>query len=140
VWKEHYCLPVPTKEQQQYENERDLKILRDMWVLVGFGISIFLGGFAIWGFDRVACTQLRIARRKIGLPYGLLLEGHGWWHLMTGIGAYCYIVWGIWLRHVLNSNQEHYKLSWAHFYSLPEIVKTEPTSVRTEHVVGKKIR
>ena len=79
VWKEHYCLPVPTKEQQKYENERDLSILKNMWILVAFGVSIFLGAFAIWGLDRVACTQLRVARRKIGLPWGIFLEGHAWW-------------------------------------------------------------
>jgi hypothetical protein len=48
--------------------------------------------------------------------------------LMTGIGAYCYIVWGIWLRHVLNSNQDQYKISWPHLYTLPEIIRTEDTS------------
>jgi dihydroceramidase len=138
VLKQRYCLPVPTKEQQKYENERDIDILKDMWILVGWGVSIFLGGFVIWGFDRVACMQLRVTRREIGLPYGILLEGHGWWHVMTGIGAYCYIVWGIWLRHVLNSNQEQYKLSWPHLYSLPEIVKTESTSREPGNGPSKK--
>ena len=44
---------------------------------------------------------------------------------MTGVGAYCYIVWGIWLRHVLNSNQEQYKISWPHIYTLPEVIRAE---------------
>jgi dihydroceramidase len=34
VLKQRYCLPVPTKEQQKYENERDIDILKDMWILV----------------------------------------------------------------------------------------------------------
>lgn len=139
VEKERGSLSVPTKGQQRYENERDMSILKSMWVLVGFGISIFLGGFAIWGFDRVACSQLRVARREIGLPWGIVLEGHGWWHLMTGIGAYCYIVWGIWLRHILNGSQEEYKLSWPHVYSLPEIIKMKEGSIRHANSHSKKI-
>jgi dihydroceramidase len=43
-------------------------------------------------------------------------------HLMTGLGAYCYIVWGIWLRHCLNGRQDEYQLVWPHLFSLPEIV------------------
>jgi len=128
VLKQHYCLPVPTKEQQHYENDRDMDILKNMWILVAFGISIFLGGFAIWGVDNVYCSKLRSWRRDIGLPWGILLEGHGWWHLMTGIGAYCYIVWGIWLRHVLDGNQDKYRLAWPHLYRLPEIVRVTPPS------------
>jgi dihydroceramidase len=139
AWKEHYCLPVPTKQQQKYENKRDMRILKNMWILVAFGVSIFLGGFAIWGVDRAACSQLRVWRREIGLPWGVLLEGHGWWHVMTGIGAYCYIIWSIWLRHVLNGSQEEYKLDWPHFYTLPEVVKASPEWERQANGHNKKI-
>ena len=44
---------------------------------------------------------------------------------MTGIGAYFYITWGIWLRHCLNGRQEEYTLVWPRLFSLPEIVKTD---------------
>jgi dihydroceramidase len=46
-------------------------------------------------------------------------------HLMTGLGAYCYIVWGIWLRHCLNGAQDEYQLVWPHLFSLPEIVRVK---------------
>jgi len=135
VWREHYCLPVLTKEQQRYENERDSKILKNMWILVAFGITMFLGGFGLWAIDNVHCSNLRSIRRDVGMPWGFVLEGHGWWHLMTGIGAYCYIVWGIWLRHVLNKKQEQYHLVWPRLFSLPEIVRVEdtPASSRPMH-------
>jgi dihydroceramidase len=45
----------------------------------------------------------------------------GWWHLMTGIGAYCYIVWGIWLRHCLNGRQDEFELIWPNFWTLPHV-------------------
>lgn len=43
---------------------------------------------------------------------------------MTGIGAYLYIIWGIWLRHCLNKRQEEYHLRWARFWHIPEIIRT----------------
>lgn len=44
-------------------------------------------------------------------------------HLMTGTGAYFYIMWGTWLRHCLNGRQEEYELYWPHVWSLPDVVK-----------------
>ncbi len=49
-------------------------------------------------------------------------------HLMTGLGAYCYIIWGIWLRHCLNGRQDEYELVWPAMYRLPEIVKVKRRS------------
>ena len=67
------------KEAQARLNIRDKAILKDMWILVAFGLTMFMGGFGIWSLDNVYCSKLRSMRRKIGLPWGVLLEGHGWW-------------------------------------------------------------
>lgn len=104
------------------EDERDKQILRSMWLMIGLGLTIFLGGFIVWTLDNEFCRQIRGWRHQIGLPWGMLLEGHGWWHLMTGVGAYLCLVWAIWLRHCLNERQDEYKLNWPSWYSLPEIV------------------
>lgn len=45
-------------------------------------------------------------------------------HLMTGLGAYMYLVWGIWLRHCLNNRQEEYHLWWPRFWNIPEVLRT----------------
>jgi dihydroceramidase len=74
-------LPVLSKERQHYENVRDLKILKTMWFMVGYGLSVFLGGFAIWNLDNYFCSTIRVWRRELGLPWGILLEGHGWWYV-----------------------------------------------------------
>ena len=50
-------------------------------------------------------------------------KAHGIRHLMTGTGAYYYIVWGIWLRHCLNYRQDEYELAWPNFWTTPEVVK-----------------
>lgn len=44
-------------------------------------------------------------------------------HLMTGVGAYYYIVWGVWLRHCLNYRQDEYELLWPHWWSMPVVIK-----------------
>lgn len=113
------------KEAQARLNVRDKQILNDMWILVAFGLVMFLGGFGIWALDNVYCSRLRHWRRNIGLPWGVLLEGHGWWHLMTGLGAYYYIIWGIWLRHCLNERQGEYEFVWPRLYCLPDVVRIE---------------
>jgi len=130
-------LPVLTKEEQEYENKRDTAILRNMWFFVIFGVSIFLAGFGIWNLDNKYCSTLRQWRRSIGMPWGFFLEGHGWWHLMTGIGAYCYILWAIHLRHILNGDQEHFRMVWDRVYHLPEVVRvSNPSDNANGHANG----
>jgi hypothetical protein len=55
-------------------------------------------------------------------------------HLMTGIGAYFYLTWGIWLRHCLNGKQDEYELVW------PRVITSVPLIVRkgTQDVDVKK--
>jgi dihydroceramidase len=67
------------RQEQARLNVRDKAILKDMWILVAFGLTAFLGGFAIWTLDNEYCPRLRRWRRNVGLPWGVLLEGHGWW-------------------------------------------------------------
>lgn len=75
-------LPVPSKEHQLYENVRDTKILKTMWFMVAYGLTMFLGGFFIWNLDNHFCSQIRVWRRQVGLPWGIFLEGHGWWYVL----------------------------------------------------------
>ncbi|KAL1624416.1 alkaline ceramidase ydc1 [Neofusicoccum ribis] len=129
---------APSREQQR-KDARDVRILRSMWIMIASGLSIFLGGFAIWTLDNEFCGTLRRWRRDVGLPWGIVLEGHGWWHLMTGIGAYFYIVWGIWLRHCLNGKQDEYELIWPSYFHMPLIVKAKtPNRLNGNAKRGKK--
>lgn len=57
----------------------DKHIITRMWQLVGLGLAIFLGGYAIWNLDNEQCGRITHWRREIGMPWGFLLEGHGWW-------------------------------------------------------------
>lgn len=67
------------KEEMERRDRRDEEILKQMWMMIAYGLAVFLGGFAVWSLDNAYCTKLRVWRREIGLPWGILLEGHGWW-------------------------------------------------------------
>jgi len=127
-----------SKTEHDRQDQRDKDIISKMWKMIACGLSIFLGGFAIWTLDNEFCPTIRRWRRQVGLPWGILLEGHGWWHLMTGIGAYFYIMWGIWLRHCLNYRQDDYEMIWPHLLSLPVVVKRENSSGKVQNGSAKK--
>ena len=55
---------------------------------------------------------------------------------MTGIGAYMYIIWGIWLRHCLNGRQDEYKLDWPHLYNWADIVRIPQEPPNQVHMNG----
>ena len=67
------------KATSRFNDDRDAHILNRMWNLIAYGLSIFLGGFLIWHLDNKYCSTVRSWRRQIGLPWGIILEGHGWW-------------------------------------------------------------
>ncbi|OLN92899.1 Alkaline ceramidase 3 [Colletotrichum chlorophyti] len=100
-------------------------ILKTMWIMVGTGLGVFLTGWLIWNLDIAFCGQIRRWRRQLGLPWGVLLEGHAWWHLLTGL-AYYYITWGIWLRKCLEGREDEYKLVWPRsLSSIPLVVRAK---------------
>ena len=75
-----YVDPATITNSEQMANvRRDERIIKEMWFMVVYGLSIFLGGFGIWALDIKYCSRLRSWRHDIGLPWGILLEGHGWW-------------------------------------------------------------
>jgi dihydroceramidase len=51
------------------------------------GVVYFFSGFGLWLIDGGFCHGLRDIRAVIGMPLAWLLEFHGWWHLLTAMGA-----------------------------------------------------
>lgn len=81
------------------------KLMRVMWT----GIGLFFVGYILWNMDIHFCSYARATRRNWGMPYGFLLEGHGWWHIFTGSGVYCYILYEEYLRCFLIGTDKFYK-------------------------------
>ena len=101
------------KAEQQRQDKRDRETLRTMWLMIACGLGIFLGGFGIWTLDNVYCSSLRRWRRQVGLPWGILLEGHGWWYVYHDVrmGKGCSLTqtqashdryWRVFLHHLGN--------------------------------------
>jgi dihydroceramidase len=65
--------------EQARVDRRDEDILKTMWTMITCGLGAAAIGFLFWKTDNVFCGTLRRWRRDVGLPWGILLEGHGWW-------------------------------------------------------------
>lgn len=50
-------------------------------------VALLITAYIIWNIDLEMCLQLRDLRSRIGLPWAWLLEFHGWWHILTALGA-----------------------------------------------------
>lgn len=50
------------------------------------GLALF--AYFLWNIDVHFCATLTQWKRQIGMPWGVLLELHGWWHVMTAVAAY----------------------------------------------------
>ncbi|KAK2594965.1 alkaline ceramidase ydc1 [Conoideocrella luteorostrata] len=60
---------------------------RDWNIRTWKAISVCLVGYVLWNIDLEYCAQLRTIRQQVGLPWAWLFELHGWWHVLTAIGA-----------------------------------------------------
>nr|RBQ95091.1 hypothetical protein FVER53263_05725 [Fusarium verticillioides] len=61
--------------------QRPQVIIREMRWIVAMGFITCAAGIAAWKFDNVHCSDLVRWRHQVGLPWGILLEGHGWWYV-----------------------------------------------------------
>ncbi|KAK3304726.1 ceramidase [Chaetomium strumarium] len=50
-------------------------------------VGVCILGYLIWNVDLEYCAELRALRQHIPLPWAWILELHGWWHILTAIGA-----------------------------------------------------
>ncbi|KAJ9157579.1 Alkaline ceramidase 3 [Pleurostoma richardsiae] len=111
-------------------------VMRQMWKMAAAGISQFLIGFTIWNLDNIYCHNLRRWRGQILLPGSIVLEGHGWWHIFTGL-AYYLIVWRVWLERCLGGSEQEFILHWPSlFTSVPRVVPA--ASVQPKDELEKK--
>ncbi|KAK4542399.1 hypothetical protein LTR36_006856 [Oleoguttula mirabilis] len=57
-----------------------------------FGAGSMVFGYFLWQLDHIFCSELTSMKRQIGMPWSFLLEFHGWWHILTAVGAYTFMV------------------------------------------------
>ncbi|TPX17418.1 uncharacterized protein E0L32_003061 [Thyridium curvatum] len=110
------------------------QLMKELRLISLSGAVIFLTGYGIWWLDNLYCHNLRAWRSVILLPWAVILEGHAWWHLFTGLGAYYFIVWHIWARFLEESRENDYQLQW------PSIFTSVPRVVPVRHDASDKAR
>jgi dihydroceramidase len=63
-------------------------LVRHFWKAAAFLVLAFVA----WNVDLEWCLELRAIRHRLGLPWAWALELHGWWHVLTALGAAEYVV------------------------------------------------
>lgn len=99
---------------------KDAKAKQNLDRTMIWGVGLFLFGYFLWNIDIHFCSGLRSIRRTVGIPYGFILEGHGWWHIFTGLGVYYYLVYEEYLRCFLVGEEKFFKFD--SFIGLPMVV------------------
>ncbi|KAJ2899706.1 ceramidase [Zalerion maritima] len=102
-------------------------MFKEMRRMLAYGLTMFLSGYLIWNLDNWYCGYFLQWRNHVLLPWAILLEGHAWWHILTGIGGYYYITWWIWLNALLDGMEKHFKFVW------PNMVTSFAEVVRVDH-------
>ena len=116
---------------------KDQESLRQLNTTMGMGVVIFVLGFVLWNMDVHFCDYVRATRRGWGMPYGFILEGHGWWHLLTGLGVYYTLVYFMLLRCWLSGRERFYTLK-LYFLILPVLELTDPKGLENHLKNPKK--
>lgn len=100
-------------------------LMAEMWWMVLYGIMTFLSGYLFWNLDNWYCLDMLRWRNRVLLPWAFILEGHAWWHILTGIGGYYYIIWGIWLYRCLEGSENEFRLVWPSIASVAEVIRVK---------------
>ncbi|KAF8641042.1 hypothetical protein AX17_000686 [Amanita inopinata Kibby_2008] len=89
--------------------------------LFGTGAALFAFGFLIWNMDNVFCINLTYVKRSLGWPAAFLLEGHSWWHVLTGAGTYYMFIGIQYVTLCLKDSPDKYALGYR--YHLPHVIR-----------------
>ncbi|KAK0628525.1 ceramidase-domain-containing protein [Bombardia bombarda] len=116
-----YQLRPAMKKRSPYECDEHM---RKMWKLSLTGILTFLAGFFLWNMDNIFCRYLLAAKNQMLLPWAVVLEAHGWWHILTGL-AYHLILWRLWLTRCLDGSEDEFMLDWEPLRSIPHVLVRE---------------
>lgn len=98
-WSEH-SLRIPDKKKSIIGK------------LFGRGAGMFALGFFIWNMDNIYCDTLTHWKVFIGWPRAFLLEGHSWWHVLTGAGTYYMFIGIQYFTLCAKDDQRNYTLGY----------------------------
>ncbi|KAI5783985.1 ceramidase [Pyronema domesticum] len=108
---------------------KDERVRKEMKTIAKVGTGFYITGTLIWMFDEMRCQDLKNIRDVVGLPWGLVFEAHGWWHVLTAVGVYCYLVFVEYLRLALYSTHplSTMRVAWRlNFFPHLELISNDP--------------
>ncbi|KAG9222479.1 alkaline ceramidase ydc1 [Pleurotus ostreatus] len=83
------------------------------------GVLSFATGFLIWNLDNIFCGKLTSWKVSMGWPVAFLLEGHSWWHVLTGLGTHYKSIGIQYLILCMKDDHRHYIIGYK--YGLPYV-------------------
>jgi len=95
--------------------------------LFNTGLCMFLFGFFVWNMDNIFCPTLTRWKISVGWPAAFFLEGHSWWHILTGLATYYMFIAIKYANLCLKDRPEGYTLTYS--YGIP--------FVRRMHIKGQ---
>ncbi|CAL9732673.1 alkaline ceramidase Ydc1p [Monosporozyma unispora] len=108
-----------------YIKSNDPLVKKNIYTTMGLGIITFAIGFIFWQLDQLFCPiWIHIRRDYLKLPLGVLFEMHGWWHLLTGLGVYTYLVLLHYLRIFNLGKADQFSFIWR-WGVIPEIINND---------------
>lgn len=107
-----------------YQYVPDAKARKQILTIMGESLAECALAFFLWRVDTDYCSTWIELRHYVGLPLGLLLECHGWWHFFSGLGFYHFIIYmqmtNVWFRH----REKDYLLTY--MFGMPHQVVLSP--------------
>jgi len=97
------------------------------------GCGIFILGFVIWNLDNIFCERITVWKRTIGWPLAFLLEGHSWWHLLTGLGSYLMIVGVIYTTLCTREGDGRFVIDYTAGGWLPHVRRVYPSLFESDY-------
>ncbi|KAL0951605.1 hypothetical protein HGRIS_008283 [Hohenbuehelia grisea] len=91
--------------------------------LFSLGVFTFASGFLIWNLDNIFCVTITKWKKAVDWPLAFLLEGHSWWHILTGLGTYLKFVGIQYLT--LCIKDDHRKYDVGRKFGLPFVKRLE---------------
>ncbi|CAO3641504.1 unnamed protein product [Cunninghamella blakesleeana] len=82
--------------------------------LLKLSASGFIFAFFLWNVDNIFCHQLTYLRTFVPYALGSFTQLHGWWHNLTAIGCYYFVVYCEWVHQILDDHKRYdqYELVW----------------------------
>lgn len=80
LWIVYHKQPPRPREEMS-------RLKRQFWSATG-AMALAL---VLWLVDLTWCPPLRALREMVGQPFAIMLELHGWWHVLTAVAASKYI-------------------------------------------------